>query len=50
MTCSGERVTVIPFLDQLFAVAETAADAASLRLGCDPWGLEVDDLIKIWSF
>jgi len=46
----GERVTVLPFGDELYAVVETATDSASLRLGCDPWGLAVDDLVEVWSF
>jgi len=49
--CSGgDRVTVLPFGDELYAVAETAVDSASLSLGCDPWGIEIDDLIEVWSF
>jgi len=50
ISCGGSRVTVIPFGDRLFAVAETAGDSGSLRLGCDPWGLTPDDLIEVWSF
>jgi len=46
----GERVTVLPFGDELYALAETAVDSASLPLGCDPWGIEIDDLIEVWSF
>jgi PKD repeat protein len=32
----------------LYAVAETASGATDL--GVDPWGLELDDLIELWSF
>ena len=51
MTCSGgEGVTVLPFGEKLYAVAETTVGSGSLRLGCDPWGLSSDDLIEVWSF
>lgn len=33
-----------------FALAETAVDQGVYGLGCDPWGLDEDDLAELWSF
>ncbi len=49
LTCSS---TVVPFewSDGHFVVAETAVDQGVYGLGCDPWGLDEEDLAELWSF
>lgn len=44
--------TIIPFVwtDGTFVIAETAVDHGVYGLGCDPWGLDEDDLAELWSF
>jgi len=46
----GESLTIFSLDGALYAVAETAVESGPLGLGCDPWGLEVEDLIETWSF
>jgi len=41
-------VTVIGQDDKWYAVAETSS--GTLGLGIDPWGLEAEDLIRVWGF
>jgi len=49
LTCSGP---IVPFKwsDGTFVVAETAVDQGVYGLGCDPWGLDEEDLAELWSF
>ena len=47
--CEGS-LTVFELDGSLYAVAETTGSLGLLDVGCDPWGLSVDDLAEIWSF
>jgi len=47
--CEGGP-TVFDFDGSLYAVAETTGSLGLLDVGCDPWGLSVDDVAEIWSF
>ncbi len=49
LECSGE-VTAFEWDDCTFVLAETAVDQGAFALGCDPWGLDEDDLAELWSF
>jgi PKD repeat protein len=51
LTCSsGQSLTVLEIAGELYAVAETACAAGTLDLGCDPWGLQEDDVDTSWAF
>jgi len=52
LTCSGGvSLTVLEIDGDLSALAETAcAEGTTLGLGCDPWGLQAEDVIEFWSF
>jgi PKD repeat protein len=45
----GQSVTILTFDDGLHVLAETAAQAGPIPLGCDPWGLDAVDVIEWWS-
>jgi len=49
LTCAGDVVS-FTWADGTFAIAETAVDIGIYALGCDPWGLDEDDLAELWSF
>lgn len=49
LECSGD-VTLFEWENRMFALAETAVDIGLYALGCDPWGLDEDDLAELWSF
>jgi len=51
LTCSsGQSLTVLEIEEELYALAETACAAGTLDLGCDPWGLQADDVDTSWAF
>jgi PKD repeat protein len=51
LSCSaGVASTILSFGDTLHAVAETAVESGILGIGCDPWDLEAEDVIKSWAF
>ena len=49
LECAG-NVTAFEWDDRTFVLAETAVDQGTFPLGCDPWGLDEDDLAELWSF
>ena len=49
LSCYGESIT-FTWDDETFVIAETAVDIGIYPLGCDPWGLDEDDLAELWSF
>jgi PKD repeat protein len=49
LTCAGGVVS-FTWDDGTFVIAETAVDIGIYALGCDPWGLDEDDLAELWSF
>ena len=49
LTCAGDIVS-FTWDDGTFVIAETAVDIGIYGLGCDPWGLDEDDLAELWSF
>ena len=49
LSCYGDSIT-FTWDDDTFVVAETAVDIGVYPLGCDPWGLDEDDLAELWSF
>jgi len=49
LECAGE-VTAFEWNNLTFVLAETAVDQGAFALGCDPWGLDEDDLAELWSF
>ena len=49
LTCAGDIVS-FTWADGTFVIAETAVDIGIYGLGCDPWGLDEDDLAELWSF
>jgi PKD repeat protein len=49
LTCAGDVVS-FTWADGTFVIAETAVDIGIYALGCDPWGLDEDDLAELWSF
>ena len=50
LVCGGGTSTGLLMIDdQLYAVAETAVRTGQIPLGCDPWGLSVEDVIQSWS-
>ena len=49
LTCAGDVVS-FTWADGTFVIAETAVDIGIYPLGCDPWGLDEDDLAELWSF
>ncbi|MFC2079794.1 PKD domain-containing protein [Candidatus Bipolaricaulota bacterium] len=49
LECAGD-VTVFEWSNRTYALAETAVDQGIYALGCDPWGLDEDDLAELWSF
>ena len=51
LSCStGVSLTILEIDGALHAVAETAVESESFPLGCDPWGLDPEDVIETWSF
>ena len=51
LTCSsGQSPTVLEIEGELYALAETACATGTLDLGCDPWGLQADDVDTSWAF
>jgi hypothetical protein len=49
--CSGGvAITILSLGGTLHAVAETAVQSGILGIGCDPWGLEAEDVIESWAF
>lgn len=51
LTCSGGvAMTILSLGGTLHAVAETAVESGILGIGCDPWGLEAEDVIQSWEF
>jgi len=49
LECAGD-VTALEWEGSTFVLAETAVDQGVYALGCDPWGLDEDDLAELWSF
>ena len=49
LSCAGDVSTFV-WDNQVFALAETAVDYGVYALGCDPWGLDEEDLVELWSF
>ncbi len=49
LTCAGSIIS-FTWSDGTFVIAETAVDYGIYALGCDPWGLDEDDLAELWSF
>jgi len=49
LSCAGDIMS-FTWDDGTFVVAETAVDIGVYPLGCDPWGLDEDDLAELWSF
>ena len=49
LSCAVDIIT-FTWDDELFVIAETAVDIGIYPLGCDPWGLDEDDLAELWSF
>jgi len=49
LSCAGD-ITTFVWDNQVFALAETAVDYGVYALGCDPWGLDEEDLMELWSF
>ena len=49
LTCAGDVIS-FTWADGTFVIAETAVDVGIYPLGCDPWGLDEDDLAELWSF
>ena len=49
LTCAGSVIS-FAWADGTFVIAETAVDIGIYALGCDPWGLDEDDLAELWSF
>jgi len=48
---SGQHTTVLRFDGELYAIAETTGVGGVYRpLGCDPWGLGLEDIRETWSF
>ena len=51
LQCTGGASLTILALDGTdYAVAETVVASGELGLGCDPWNLQVEDVIETWSF
>lgn len=49
LSCAGDMIT-FTWDEDTFVIAETAVDIGVYPLGCDPWGLDEDDLAELWSF
>jgi len=47
-TACEEGLTILELDGDLYVVAETTRSGDGV--GCDPWGLEEDDLIEVWTF
>lgn len=51
LTCGRNGATGLMVIDGLLhALAETAVVSGEVGLGCDPWGLEAEDVLEAWEF
>jgi len=51
LSCSdGAALTIVELDGTAYAVAETTVASGALGLGCDPWGLDAEDVVETWPF